>query len=284
MGRFLFRDSNNRDHTVEAMYYGGGDWMQRSALTAASTAGLNVNDFIDRTNPSFDGARSMNFSYLTTMDGVEGNYAVKQRMHKDQMQLRPSGEWVRVATPTRTYSYLAGVRYMRLNEILNIGATDIPNTGDTVNPTLDGVYNVRTNNDLTGGQLGASIGYETARWSLGSSVKGGAFWNRMDLRSNFSVGTQDTEVLNSADIVNDREDNISFIGEFQVLGKWHLRPNVSLRAGFEILYVDSVALAPHQVNFVRTPPDGFGNTGYTPIAGDGDIFCIGSSLGIEAYR
>lgn len=285
LGRFLFRDSRNRDHTLEASYYGGGDWMQSSALTASSDTGLQVNSFIDRDNVSFTGAQSMGFNYLTTLDSVEGNYAVKTRLGRDQMELRPNGEWVRTANPTRTYSFLSGVRYMRLNETLNINATGIPNTlVGADDPLLPGAYFVRTNNDLTGGQLGASFAYETARWSVGSSVKGGAYWNRMDLRSNFSVGSQDTNVLNSAQIVNDREDNISFIGEFQILGKWHLRPNLSLRAGFEVLYVDSIALAPHQVNFVRRPADGFGNTGYTPIAGNGDVVCLGSSLGLEFYR
>jgi hypothetical protein len=85
----------------------------------------------------------------------------------------------------------------------------------------------------------------------------------------------DTFITNSG-VTNSEEDNIAFIGEFNILGKWHLKPNLSLRAGFEILYVDSVALAPHQVNFI---PGGF-----SPIADDGDIFCMGSSLGIEYYR
>lgn len=285
LGRFLFRDSRNRDHNVEASYYGGGNWMQSSALSASSVGGLQVNNFIDRDNVSFDDAESMNFNYLTTMDSIEGDYAVRTRMSRDQMELRPNGEWVRTANPTRTYSFLTGVRYMRLNETLNIGAAGIPNTlVGSPDPLLTGNYFVRTNNDLLGGQLGTGFAYETARWSLGTSVKGGAFWNRMDLRSRFEVGSQDTNILNSGQVVNSREDNISFIGEFQVLGKWHLRPNMSIRAGFEVLYVDSIALAPHQVNFVRQPIDGLGNTGYTPIAGDGDIFCMGSSLGIEVYR
>jgi len=42
------------------------------------------------------------------------------------------------------------------------------------------------------------------------------------------------------------------------------------------LYVDSIALAPSQVNFI---PGGF-----LPIADDGDIFCMGSSLGVEYYH
>jgi hypothetical protein len=60
-----------------------------------------------------------------------------------------------------------------------------------------------------------------------------------------------------------------------VLGKWHLRPNLSLRAGFELLFTDSIALAPFQVNFI---PGGF-----TPIAASGDSVFMGSVFGVESY-
>jgi hypothetical protein len=69
---------------------------------------------------------------------------------------------------------------------------------------------------------------------------------------------------------------MSFVGEVQVQGKWHIRPNVSLRAGFELLFIEKLALAPHQINFVPG--------GYSPIADDGSIVGLGSSIGIEAYR
>jgi hypothetical protein len=286
LGRFLFRDFNNRDHTVEASFYGGGRWVQEASLQAIDPTpdppsqgnplgtGIIVNKFIDREAPSFDGADTLGFEYETEMNSIEGNYVVKSRMARDQMQLRPGGEWVRVANPSRTYSFLAGVRYMKIHEDLDINATGVL-VDATVDPDLteDGFYNVDTDNDLTGGQLGASAAFETARWSIGAAVKGGAFWNRMDLVSQFQVG--ETVITNSGE-TDSQEDNISFIGEFQVLGKWHLKPNLSLRAGFEILFVDSIALAPHQVNFI---PGGF-----LPIADDGDIFCMGSSLGIEYYH
>jgi hypothetical protein len=83
-------------------------------------------------------------------------------------------------------------------------------------------------------------------------------------------------LIASRGTTDSREDNLSFIGEAEFLVKWHLRPNLSIRAGCEILYVDSIALAPFQVNFVPG--------GYSPIADDGDIFCMGSIIGLEAYR
>ena len=269
LGRFLFRDARNRDHNVQVTFLGGGQWKQDSSIEASTPDGINVNDFIDRVNPSFDGARSMGFNYETGFDSIETNYVVKARMGRDQMVLKPDGQWVRSAQTSQTYSFLAGLRYANLTEVLNITAESDPDDA----ASEGGFYNVNTDNNLAGGQVGVGISQETARWSLGMTAKGGSFWNRMNLDSEFRAGP---DLIASRGTTDSREDNLSFIGEFEVLGKWHLRPNLSIRAGFEILYVDSIALAPSQVNFV---PGGYG-----PIADDGDIFCIGSAIGLEAYR
>jgi hypothetical protein len=269
LGRFLFRDDMNRDHNAQITYYGSGNWKQRASLTSSTANGLNVNDFIDRVNPSFDGSERIAFEYETGLDTVESNYVVKTRMGRDQMRLQPDGEWIRAANTSQTYSFLTGIRYLKLNEALNITADFDPDNDNSEG----GFYHVDTDNNLFGGQLGVAVAHETARWSIGVSAKGGPYWNRMNLVSNFRAGP---ELVPSRGEVDTTEDSMSFVGECEVLGKWHLRPNLSLRAGMQILYVSSVALAPHQVNFI---PEG-----YDPIADAGDVFCVGSSFGIEAYR
>ncbi|HYO26434.1 MAG TPA: BBP7 family outer membrane beta-barrel protein [Lacipirellulaceae bacterium] len=269
LGRFLFRDERNRDHTAQVTYFGGGSWKQESSVQSSTAGGLQVTDFIDRVNPSFDGAESMAFDYETGFDSIETNYVVKGRLGRDQMVLQPDGKWVRTAQTSQTLSFLAGVRYVNLTDALNITAERM----EDVAASEGGFYNVDTDNNLIGGQLGVGVSHETSRWSIGMTAKGGSFFNRMNLNSEFLAGP---ELVPSRGSTDTRENNLSFVGEVQLLGKWHLRPNLSLRAGMEVLYVDSVALAPHQVNFVPG--------GYEPIADDGDIFCIGSSLGIEMYR
>jgi Putative beta barrel porin-7 (BBP7) len=273
LGRFMFRDSNNRDHSVEASWTGGGEWSQSGNITAATTAGLDVSDFIDRVNRSFDGARSMDFSYDTEMNTVEANYVVKQRMKRDQMVMQPSGAWVRKATPTRTFSYLAGLRYVNHREFLDWNAQDIT-VRTTPAPALleDGTYDIHTESNMFGTQFGGSIARETARWSLALTAKGGPMWNRIDVNSRFQVG--ESVIVNSGQ-TNSTEDDLAFYGEAQLLGKWHLRPNVSLRAGLELLFIDSIALAPHQVNFIPG--------GYEQIATSGDNVYMGTSFGIESY-
>jgi hypothetical protein len=272
LGRFLFRDVANRDHMIEFGWYGGGDWQQSAALQAATTAGLDITDYIDRVNRSFDGARALSFDYSSELNSVEANYILKSRMQRDQMVLEPSGVWVRKATPSRTYSFLGGVRYLNLREELGIDATDVDVDATAAVLREDGDYFIETDNDLFGTQLGAGLSHDTSRWSIGANAKVGAYWNRIDLNSRFQVG--ETTIANSG-VTNSNEDDLSFVGEFQVLGKWHLRPNLSLRAGLECLFIDSIALAPHQINFIPG--------GYKPIAAAGDSVYLGTSIGLESY-
>ena len=269
LGRFMFRDSENRDHMAEMAWLGGGKYSQNASLTAATNAGLNTTDYIDRVNPSFDNARSMGFQYDSEVNTVELNYLVKQRMHKDQMVLHPSGEWVRKATPSKTFSYLAGLRYYNQRELLDVNATEIP-----VSAALreGGRYHIETENNMLGLQFGGSLARETARWSIGATAKVGPTWNRVALNSDFQVG--ESIVLNSGR-TDSTEDDLAFVGDFQLIGKWHLRPNLSLRAGVECLFVDSIALAPFQLNFIPG--------GYKPIAGSGDSVFLGTSFGVESY-
>ena len=69
-------------------------------------------------------------------------------------------------------------------------------------------------------------------------------------------------------------DELSFIGEFSVLAKWHLMPNFSLRMGLHGMLITSVALAPNQANFITETKD---------LVATGDPFYYGTSVGFEGY-
>lgn len=271
LGRFLFRDGENRDHTTEFSWWGDGHWNQEAQMQAATADGtvangLQVSDFIDRLNPSFDGASFSRFVYESHLDSLEWNYHVKQRMSRDRMELQPSGQWVRKASNTLTYSYLAGLRYINMREALDWSASGIPDAGG---PTVDGRYFVTTDNNLLGTQLGGSIATERDRWSLELMAKAGGYWNAMDTNTLFNVGTT------AGNQANGEEDTLAFVGEARVTGRWHIKPNLSIRAGLEILFIDSIALAPFQVNFIQNSN--------LPIVESGDSVYMGTSLGVEGY-
>jgi hypothetical protein len=266
LGRFLFRDDANRDHNLEFVAWGGGNWSQQGELTGTD---LEVPIQIDGFNPSFDGAQATNYKYDSWFNNFELNYHVKQRMLKDRMELEPSGHWVRRANPTRSNAFLAGLRLFNLSEQLYWNAFGIPDGNDD-GVTETGNYYVNTNNMLIGTQLGASSTYETARWSAGAWCKGGMYLNIMDLQSDFAVTGNVTS--GSADL---QGDNIAFIGQAGVLGKYHIRPNLSLRVGLEVMLINHLAVAPSQLDFVPS--------GNTTISSGSDNYYMGGSLGFESY-
>jgi hypothetical protein len=259
IGRFLFRDQKNRDHTTEFTWFGGGQWGQLGNLDATGVTLGNISDSdqdlqvpnnIGGSNPSFNGASSSNYDYSSRFNSFELNYHLKRRLQKDKMVMRPDGEWVRVASPTVTRSFLAGLRYFEMDELLVWNAFDVPVEDDDDNPDndiapVDGHYRVSTENDLFGMQIGGSLNYESSRWSVGVLGKSGIYLDQMFLQSSFDG----TNRLTSGS-TDTHDDAISLLSEIRVQGKWHLRPNFSFRAGAELLYVKSVALAPYQVNFV----------------------------------
>lgn len=281
VGRFLFRDSSNRDHTAEFTWFGGGQWSQTGSLEAVpegtelESTSLSVLESVDHGNPSFEGASSSQYEYGNRFNSFELNYHLKRRLHRDQMILRPDGEWVRAATPTLTRTFLTGLRYFQMDDLLNWDAQGIPDNVTGEGATVDGNYHVRTENDLYGMQTGASLNYETSRWSLGILGKTGVYLNRMFLDSSFHNTTELTSGRTSSS-----DDAVSFLSEVRIQGKWHLRPNFSFRSGLELMYIKSLAFAPYQLNFV--PGD------YSPIdsaAGNRDhyAFYLGFSAGFEGY-
>jgi hypothetical protein len=272
LGRFLFRDVSNRDHNMEFVVFGGGESKQDCFATIegirnlTDRTGLFVPFNIDFRNPSFDNADTMTVSYASRFNNFEINYRLSERMRRDRMELQPGGQWVRRANNGWGKEWLAGVRYFDLEENLDWTATNI----GTLTSGADGAYRIRTRNNLFGGQLGYGIDYLADRWSVTVLMKHGVYIN--DARGTYNFTRQDDPNL---DFANSGHDNVlSYVGQTSVTGRYHLRPNLSIRAGWEYLYVTSVALAPHQINF---------NPGYEKVATSGDNFYNGVSFGLDYY-
>jgi hypothetical protein len=266
LGRFLFRDVQNRDHTMEFSAFGGGEAGQDDMLTSGIDAQtLDVPFGIDFNNLSFDGSESMSVNYDSRFTSFEVNYRVKERMRRDRMVLTPSGEWVRTANNGVTKQYLAGLRYFDLEDALVWRATNIATFGGE-----DGVYRVDTSNDMFGFHLGCNLLMEHDRWNVEIGGKGGPYINDVKANSAMIITNDEADSF----IKRNREPTLAFIGEFQLIARYHLRPNVSLRAGWQMMYVSSVALAPNQIDF--SPDEG--RFPYT-----GDPFYNGAIFGFESY-
>jgi hypothetical protein len=69
-------------------------------------------------------------------------------------------------------------------------------------------------------------------------------------------------------------DELSFIGETKLVARWHLLPDFSLRAAYEMMYVTAQALAPNQLTFIND---------FSYLNTSQDPFYHGASFGFEGY-
>jgi hypothetical protein len=185
-------------------------------------------------------------------------------MRKDQLVMDSNGQWHRAANPGITKEYLVGLRMLEMRDIMNWTAEDIQVVGD------DGSYLIRTDNDLFGLQMGAGLTYEAARWSLGADTKMGFYVNDATGRATLDF-TADND--NDSDL-RFGNDEMSWLVEVHVTGRFHMTPNFSLRASYEMMYFTAMALAPTQATFIT-------DLSYLNTAGD--PLYMGMSFGFEGY-
>jgi hypothetical protein len=269
LGRFLFRDQENRDHAAEFTVASAGDWSQYAASEPDDGQTLYSAPL---TEPEFDGATEMDYSYTSRFNSFELNYRLKNRMRKDQMVLKPDGEWHRRASPTMTTDYLLGLRYFDLAERFRWGAKFGVGGAPVPLPYVGaGEYLITTDNRLFGFQMGTGHALETGRWSLSALAKGGVFVNST---TGFQRMTYTPNRAGFGFSYPQSENEMSFLGEFALRGRWHLRPNLSLRAAYEMMLVTSISIAPHQAHFSPV------NSGF---ATTGESFFQGASFGLDGY-
>lgn len=281
LGRFLFRDDDNRDHSLEFTAEGGGDWSQDITMTSATPNNLYVPILVDGNNRSFDnnstttpnsGSSQQEVKYTNHFSNFELNYHVKRRLGRDQMVMDPNGGWRREASNGWTRDFSFGMRFMNLSDYFDWTAKNIAaNTAVTPNiPEGDGDYLIRTQNNVIGPQIGGGFGYETGRWTLGIEGKTGLMVNDASAHSELNFTADDTGDFK----LHFHEDQIAFLGQSDIYGRWHLTPNVSLRGGLEVMMVTSQAVAPEQANFI--PTNASLQTRNAP-------YYLGGSVGIEGY-
>ncbi len=57
------------------------------------------------------------------------------------------------------------------------------------------------------------------------------------------------DAIVATDSIRSEEEDISFLGEFQGLLRYHIHQNFALRFGYTLMYLDSMAVAPFNVSF-----------------------------------
>jgi hypothetical protein len=264
LGRFLFRDDQNRDHTAEFSTFSLGEFVSDVALGSITPNNLFIPSSLSGDNPNFDGSSQQRYIYSSQFNSFELNYRVKSRLGRDQIVMDPNGHWRREAANGFSRNYLAGLRYMVIRETVDWTAEDIVVNGD------NGQYFITTDNNLIGFQMGAGFEYETGRWNAGISAKTGLYVNDADARSRLTFTADDADDFDRFS----SEEQLAWMGEAHVLARYHVTQNFSVRAGLDVMVVDSLALAPRQVNFISDT---------SMIETTGNPWYMGGSLGFECY-
>ncbi len=168
----------------------------------------------------------------------------------------------------RSLEWFAGFRYIDLGEELDIAAQK------TVSGAVeDGTYNIHTTNNLFGAQAGARWRQTWGRFGWEATGKAGIFGNAA--QETQSV----TDFPNFAlrPTVSSSGNEVAFVGELNLSALYRLTDVWNLKAGYNVMWIDGLALAPDQLDFnFATSPSG------NQLQNGGAMFLQGVNVGVEA--
>jgi hypothetical protein len=224
----------------EITYFGLMDWDSRTTLNGA--ADLNLPGALGAAlDLNFANANAMNLTYSSVIHNGEFNY------------LWTHGQIM----------WLLGFRYFNLGEELNIRSASA--TGITE-------YNTTTRNDLYGGQLGARYRAGWKRFNWDFFGKAGVFGNRA-VEQQFITNIGDAPIRDTSV----EQGHTAFVGDIGVNLSYNICKCWTIRAGYNAIWVEDVALAPNQLDFTDTPTSG------TTLNNNGSVFLHGAHAGIGCH-
>lgn len=220
----------------EISYFGLNDWSTEQSVSGSVSLPGTLG-----TIANFSGANSMDVSYSSRIDNAEINYF----WHHDS----PEVMW------------MAGFRYFHLDERLNI--LSVTDTGD-------GVYDIRTGNDMAGGQLGVRLRGCCTRFEWDLTAKAGAFGNSVGQAQSVVNVDEPPTIRNTGHHGGDW----AFVGDIGANASFYLCKNWCAMAGYNVMWVDGVALAPDQLDFTNNPSSGGG------LNRNGNVLYQGAHVGL----
>jgi hypothetical protein len=168
----------------------------------------------------------------------------------------------------RSLEWFAGFRYLNVGEELNITAQR------TVSDRVEeGTYNIRTANQLYGAQLGARLRRWGCRFGWEATGKAGIFG--YEAQETQSVTDFPNVALRPT--VSGSGGGVAFVGEINLSALYRLTDVWNLRAGYNLMWIEGLALAPDQLDFnFGTSPSG------NQLHNGGGMFLHGVNVGLEA--
>ena len=168
----------------------------------------------------------------------------------------------------RSLTWFAGFRYLNLGQKLDISAQRT--VGGLVE---DGTYNIRTSNNLYGAQLGARLRRTSGRFGWDATGFAGVFGN--DAQQTQSVTDFPNFPLRPT--VSSSRGGVAFASGANLSGLYSLTNVWNLRAGYNVIWIEGLALAPNQLNFNFASAQGG-----TQLHNGGGMLLHGVNVGLEA--
>jgi hypothetical protein len=164
--------------------------------------------------------------------------------------------------------WFAGVRYLDIDNGLNMAVSRNENGG-----VETGTYDIQATNHLIGGQLGARLRRTIHRFGWELTGKAGVFSN--DANQTQSVIDYPNFPLRPT--TSSQGYNTAFVGEINLSGIYRMTDVLSIKAGYNAIWIEGLALAPDQLdfNFAASPSGNQLHTG-------GGLLVHGLNVGLEA--
>jgi len=178
-------------------------------------------------------------------------------------------DWINDPSGWATIDWLAGFRYVGVEEDAVL-ATDCCRMGDEF---FTIPYRARTRNNMFGAQLGVRGRRAWERWAVEGWAKGalmGVAQEQIQDPLFTYAGVLERPATSRAG------GEVGFVGDLTMSAIYRLNQVWGIRAGYSLLWLDGLALAPDQFDFGTDAGSG------TNLVNSSGIFYHGANLGLEA--
>jgi Putative beta barrel porin-7 (BBP7) len=169
-------------------------------------------------------------------------------------------------------SILAGFRFVRLTDDFGLRSTSIlndPGGADLV--FLNNSYHVHSENNLYGAQLGGRYRICCDQFFCEFTGKAGLFGNDLN-QSQYLTADGGSQVVRNFTVY---DGTTALVADMNISAGFRLNCVWAFRCGYNLMWVDQVALAADQLNFTLASDAG------THVEKRGDVFLQGIDVGLE---
>jgi hypothetical protein len=168
----------------------------------------------------------------------------------------------------KRFSVLGGFRFVRFSDNFewSSGRSGISSE------VFSGSVGHHTDNDLYGGQIGARWRQRYRRLFLDITGRAGVFGNDANQIANFGISDSGSTLRDVAGPTA-YDSAVAFVGDLNFSAGCRLTSVWAVRAGYNLIWIDRVALAPDQFQGFE-----FANQ---QVALDGSVFLHGVNVGLE---